>query len=122
MNRRRSSGMVLVAVLVVTLATWALLAAILTSAFLHYRLASGAERSAVAGAAADRWVAEVLAEARGGHAAAGAWPAARAPSDEGKCALTLVETHTAEAWWRVRVRADFEGATAWREGTAHAAP
>jgi hypothetical protein len=34
-------GFVLVTVLLLTLATWALLAAMLTTAFLHYRLALG---------------------------------------------------------------------------------
>jgi hypothetical protein len=62
-------GFVLVTVLLLTLATWALLAAMLTTAYLHYRLALGAERGAVAGAAAERAVADYLAAAGEAHAA-----------------------------------------------------
>jgi hypothetical protein len=59
-------GLVLVSVLFLTLVTWALLAAMLTTAFLHYRLALGAERGAIAGAAAERAVTEALVGAGGG--------------------------------------------------------
>jgi hypothetical protein len=119
---RGSRGFVLVSVLFLTLATWALLAAMLTTAFLHYRLALGAERGAVAGAAAERAVGTVLAVAGEARASGGAWPPPTPPAAEGACILELVEAAEAEAWYRVRVRAEFEGAVAWREGTVHAAP
>ena len=123
MNRGRTAhGFVLVAVLLLTLATWALLAAMLTTSFLHYRLALGAERGAVAGAAADLAVAEALAAAGEARATDGAWPAAMTPADVAACTLELVEAAQADGWYRVRVRASFEGALAWREGTVHAAP
>jgi len=115
-------GFVLVGVLLLTLATWALLAAMLTTAFLHYRLALGAERGAVAGAAAERAVAEALAAAGEARAAGGAWPAPAAPADVAGCELELVEVAQADGWYRVRVEAGFEGALAWREGTVHVAP
>ncbi|MFU8887009.1 MAG: hypothetical protein ACNA8N_00200 [Trueperaceae bacterium] len=118
-NRR---GLVLVGVLFLTLATWMLLAAMLTTAFLHYRLALGAERGAVAGAAAERAVAEALAAAGEARAAGGAWPAPATPSDVAACGLELVEVAQGDDWYRVRVQAGFEGAIAWREGTVHAAP
>jgi hypothetical protein len=113
--------MVLVAVLMVTIATWALLAMLLAQSFLHHRLAVGAERGAVAGAAAERAVAERLAEAAALRAATGAWPVGAQVADVGACRLDLVEVSAADGWWRVRVRAEFEGALAWREGTVHAA-
>lgn len=116
------SGFVLVAVLFLTLATWALLAAMLTTAFLHYRLALGAERGAVAGAAAERAVADALTAAGEARAADGAWPAPTAPDDVAACGLDLVEVAQAADWYRVRVQAGFEGAIAWREGTVHASP
>jgi hypothetical protein len=119
---RRGRGFVLVSVLFVTLATWALLAAMLTTAFLHYRIALGAERGAVAGAAAERAVAAVLAAAREARASGGAWPAPTQPAADGACFLELVEAAEDDAWYRVRLRAQFEGAVAWREGTVHAAP
>jgi len=115
-------GFVLVGVLFLTLATWALLAAMLTTAFLHYRLALGAERGAVAGAAAELAVGEALAAAEQAHATAGAWPAPEAPIDVAACRLELVEVAQADAWYRVRLQASFEGALAWREGTIHASP
>ena len=115
-------GFVLVGVLLLTLATWALLAAMLATAFLHYRLALGAERGAVAGAAAELAVAQALAAAGEAHATAGAWPAPEAPADVAACSLELVEVAQADGWYRVRVQADFEGALAWREGTVRAAP
>jgi len=115
-------GFVLVSVLFLTLATWALLAAMLTTAFLHYRLALGAERGAVAGAAADRAVAEALAVAGEARATAGAWPAPTAPTDIAGCGLELAEVAQADDWYRVRVQASFEGARAWREGTVRAPP
>ncbi len=120
MTARR--GFVLVGVLFLTLATWALLAAMLTTAFLHYRLALGAERGAVAGAAAERAVAEALAAAGETRAADGAWPAPTAPDDVAACDLELAEVAQADDWYRVRVQAGFEGALAWREGTVHAPP
>jgi hypothetical protein len=120
MTARR--GFVLVGVLFLTLATWALLAAMLTTAFLHYRLALGAERGAVAGAAAERAVAEALAAAGEARATQGAWPAPTAPDDVAACDLELVEVAQADDWYRVRVQAGFEGTLAWREGTAHASP
>jgi hypothetical protein len=120
MTARR--GFVLVGVLFLTLATWALLAAMLTTAFLHYRLAVGAERGAVAGAAADLAVAEALATAGESHAAGGAWPQPAPPGDVAGCGLELVEVAQADDWYRVRVQASFEGALAWREGTVHASP
>jgi len=115
-------GFVLVSVLLLTLATWALLAGMLTSAFLHYRLALGAERGAVAGAAADDAVATLLVAAGETRARDGAWPFPEAPDDYGACEVELVETAQAEGWYRVRVRGAFEGALAWREGTVHAPP
>jgi hypothetical protein len=119
---RTGAGFVLVTVLLLTLATWALLAAMLTTAFLHYRLALGAERGAVAGAAAEREVADALAVAGAARASDGAWPLPGDPDDLHGCSLELVEAAQADGWWRVRVRASFEGAQAWREGTVHAAP
>lgn len=115
-------GVVLAGVLFLTLATWALLAVMLTMAFLHYRLALGAERGAVAGAAAERAVAEILAAAGEARAVGGAWPSPTAPDDVAACGLELVEVAQADDWYRVRVRAGFEGALAWREGTVHAPP
>ncbi len=120
MTSRR--GFLLVSVLFLTLATWALLAAMLTTAFLHYRLALGAERGAVAGAAAERAVAEALAAAEETRVAAGTWPTPAPPTDAAACVLELVEVAQADDWYRVRVQASFEGALAWREGTVHAAP
>ena len=119
---RRGRGFVLVSVLFMTLATWALLAAMLTTAFLHYRLALGAERGAVAGAAAERAMGAFLAAAGEARASDGAWPAPTQPAADGACFLELVEAAEADAWYRVRLRAEFEGAVAWREGTVHAAP
>lgn len=115
-------GFVLVSVLFLTLATWALLAAMLTMAFLHYRLALGAERGAVAGAAAEGAVEAVLLAAGESRVADGAWPVPPAPTDDGACSLELVEVAQTDDWYRVRVQAGFEGALAWREGTIHAAP
>jgi Tfp pilus assembly protein PilX len=115
-------GFVLVTVLLLTLATWALLAAMLTTAFLHYRLALGAERGAVAGAAAERAVAEYLTVADESRGRNGIWPTPGEPHAADGCSLELVEAAQADGWWRVRVRASFEGTQAWREGTVHAAP
>jgi hypothetical protein len=115
-------GFVLVTVLLLTLATWALLAATLTTAFLHYRLALGAERGAVAGAAAERAVADYLAAAGEARDRDGAWPTPGEPRAADGCSLELVEAAHADGWWRVRVRGSFEGAQAWREGTVHAVP
>jgi hypothetical protein len=119
---RSDRAFVLVTVLLLTLATWALLAAMLTTAFMHYRLALGAERGAVAGAAAERAVAEYLTAAGEAHDRDGAWPTPGEPIAADGCSLELVESAQSTGWWRVRVRATFEGAQAWREGTVHAAP
>ena len=119
---RTAPGFVLVTVLMLTLVTWALLAAMLTNAFLHYRLALGAERGAVAGAAAEHAVADYLTAAGEARDRDGAWPAPAAPEDVHGCSLELVEAAQADGWWRVRVKGSFEGAQAWREGTVHAAP
>jgi hypothetical protein len=115
-------GFVLVTVLLLTLATWALLVAMLTTAFLHYRLALGAERSAVAGAAAERAVADYLTAAGAARDRDGFWPPPGEPQAADGCSLELVEAASADGWWRVRVRGSFEGAHAWREGTVHATP
>ena len=119
---RGDDGFVLVTVLLLTLATWALLAGMLTTAYLHYRLALAAERGAVAGAAADDAVAALLAAAGEARARDGAWPAPEAPADAGGCELALIDAAHADGWYRVRVRGAFEGALAWREGTVHAPP
>jgi hypothetical protein len=113
-------GMVLVAVLLLTLATWALLAALLTTAYLHYRLALGADRSAVAGAAAAEVVDALAAQATAHRAATGAWPAGVVADDRGACTLELTEAVDEGSRWRIGVRAGFEGAIALREATVHA--
>ncbi len=120
--RGGAQGAVLVAVLLLTAATWALLAALLGTAFLHHRLAQAAERAAVAGAAAEREVAAYLDDAERQRRGSGAWPTPQEPADLGACALALEEVATAAGWWRVRVVASFEGARAAREGTVHAPP
>jgi len=120
--RAAAHGAVLVAVLLLTLATWALLASLLTTAFLHHRLALAAERAAVAGAAATIEVAAYLDAAERHRSAWGGWPTPHAPADLGACRLDLVEVEAAAGWWRVRVASAFEGAVAAREGTVHAAP
>ncbi len=117
-NRRR--GMVLVAVLLMTLTTWALLAALLTTAFLHYRLALGADRGAVAGAAADEVVDALATQAATHRDATGAWPSSVAVDDRGTCTLMLTEVVDEGARWRIAVRSEFEGAIALREATVHA--
>lgn len=117
-GRRR--GIVLVSVLLLTLATWALLAALLTSAYLHYRLALGADRGAVAEAAAQRAVDALAAEARVHRAVTGAWPAGAAVDDAGTCTLDVAEVVDEGGRWRVAVRAGFEGAVSLREVTVHA--
>jgi hypothetical protein len=119
---RASSGFVLATVLLLTLATWALLAAMLTTAYLHYRLALGAERGAVAGAAAERAVADLMRTAGEERVRGGAWPTPSQPEAADGCGLELVEVAQSDGWWRVRIRGAFEGAQAWREGTVHAAP
>jgi Tfp pilus assembly protein PilX len=115
-------GFVLVTVLLLTLATWALLAAMLTTSFLHYRLALGAERGAVAAAAAERAVADYLNAAVEARDRDGSWPTPGAPQAVAGCILELIEAAEDDGWWRVRVRGSFEGTQAWREGTVHAAP
>jgi hypothetical protein len=119
MNENRR-GMVLVAVLLLTLATWALLAAHLTTAYLHYRLALGADRGAVAGAAAGEAVAALAAQAAAHHDATGAWPVGVLVADRGTCTLTLIEAVDEGVRWRVGVRGGFEGSLAVREATVHA--
>jgi len=118
----RSSGIVLVAVLLLTAATWLLLASLLTTAFVHHRLSLGAERAAVAGAAAERAVATYLDAADQARRLGQPWPSPVEPPDVGACSLDLVETGAGAGWWRVRVLGVFEGASAWREGTVHAPP
>lgn len=113
-------GLVLVAVLLLTLATWALLAALTASAYLHYRLALAADRGAVAGAAAVEAVDALSARALAHRAATGAWPGAVAVVDRGTCTLALSEAVDEGLRWRVGVRAGFEGALAVREATVHA--
>ena len=117
---KTSRGMVLVAVLLLTLATWALLAALLTTAYLHYRLALGADRGAVAGAAAAEVVNALAAQAEAHRDATGAWPASVAVNDRGTCTLALAEVVDEGPRWRIGVRAGFEGAVALREATVHA--
>jgi hypothetical protein len=113
-------GVVLVAVLLLTLATWALLAAHLTTAYLHYRLAVGADRGAVAGAAAAEAVEAFAAQALAHRGTTGAWPAGVAIDDRGVCTLELADVVDEGSRWRVGVRAGFEGALALREATVHA--
>ena len=112
--------MVLVAVLLLTLATWALLAALLTTAFLHYRLALGADRGAVAGAAATEAIDALAAQALAHRDATGAWPSSVAVDDRGTCTLELTEAVDEGPRWRIAVRSEFEGALALREATVHA--
>ncbi len=112
--------MVLVAVLLLTLATWALLAALLTTAYLHYRLALGADRGSVAGAAAAEAVDALVAQAAAHRDATGAWPTGVAVDDRGTCTLELTEVVDEGARWRIGIRAGFEGAIALREATVHA--
>lgn len=113
-------GMVLVAVLLLTLATWALLAALLTTAYLHYRLALGADRGAVAGAAAVEAVDALATQAAAHRDATGAWPPGVAVDDRGTCTLELAEVVDRGGSWRIGIRAGFEGAIALREATVHA--
>lgn len=117
---RARRGVVLVVVLLLTLATWALLAAHLTTAYLHYRLALGADRGAVAGAAAAEAIDALAVQARMHRQATGAWPAGVAVDDRGTCALEVTEAVAEGARWRIAVRAGFEGAFAVREATVHA--
>lgn len=119
MSRRRE-GVVLVAVLLLTLATWALLAAHLTTAYLHYRLALGADRGAVAGAAAAEAVDALAHQAAVHRQATGAWPSGIALVDRGTCTLELAAAVDEGRRWRVGVRSGFEGALALREATVHA--
>ena len=116
-NRR---GLVLAVVLVMTLATWALLAALTTSAYLHYRLALAADRGAVAGAAAVEAIDTLTARASAHREATGAWPGAIVVVDRGTCTLALIEVADEGPRWRIGVRAGFEGAVAVREATVHA--
>lgn len=120
MRRGGRRGMILVSVLLLTMATWALLAGMLGVAFLQYRLALGAERGVVAGAAAqaavDALSADALALVDGGHA----WPLHVVVAHEGTCERFVTDLTSTEAWWRIGVRATFEGAVAWREATVHA--
>lgn len=113
-------GMVLVAVLLLTLATWALLAALVTTAYLHYRLALGADRGAVAGAAAAEAVDALAAQAAAHRDATGAWPAGVMVDDRGTCTLELIDVVDEGSRWRIGIRAGFEGAIALREATVHA--
>lgn len=113
-------GFVLVAVLLLTLAIWALLAALLTTAYLHYRLAMGADRGAVAGAAAAEALGSLTAQATAHRDATGGWPIDVAVVDRGACTLELTEMVDEGARWRIGVRAGFEGAIAQREATVHA--
>lgn len=117
---RDRTGVVLVAVLLLTLVTWALLAALLTSAFLQYRLALGADRGTVAGAAAASAVATLAEQAAAHRRATGAWPSSVVVADRGACELTLVEAIPGAASFRVAVEGRFEGAIALREATVHA--
>ncbi len=113
-------GVVLVAVLLLSIATWTLLAALLTTAFLHYRLALGADRGAVAGAAALRAVEALVSQADAHRVVTGTWPAGVALDDTGSCTLDVIEAVGEGARWRIAVRAGFEGAIALREATVHA--
>ena len=113
-------GMVLVAVLLLTLATWALLAALLTTAYLHYRMALGASRGAVAGAAAAETVDTLTMRAATHHEATGAWPSTVLVDDRGTCTIEIAEVVDEGSRWRVGVRSRFEGAVALREATVHA--
>lgn len=110
----------LVAVLLLTVVTWALLATLLTTAYLHDRLALGADRGAVAGAAAAEAVDALTAQAAAHRGATGAWPASVAIADRGSCTLEVVEAVATGQRWRIGVRAGFEGALALREATVHA--
>jgi hypothetical protein len=112
--------MVLVAVLLLTLATWALLAGLLTTAYLHYRLAVGADRGAIAAAAAQEAVAALAEQARTTHAVVGSWPAGVTVDDLGACELEVAEVASSAGWWRVAVRGRFEGAVGLREATVRA--
>jgi hypothetical protein len=112
--------MVLVAVLLLTLATWALLAGLLTSAYLHYRLAVAADRGAVASAAAQEAVAHLAEHARTTQLAVGSWPAVALVDDLGVCQREVTEIASSASWWRVAVRGRFEGAVAVREATVRA--
>ncbi|MFN2321890.1 MAG: hypothetical protein ABR510_02890 [Trueperaceae bacterium] len=113
-------GMVLVAVLLLTLATWALLAALLTTAYLHYRLALGADRGAVAGAAANEAVDALATQATAHRQTTGAWPASATVDDRGTCTLELIEVVDEGPRWRIAVRGGFEGSIALKEATVHA--
>ena len=113
-------GIVLVAVLLLTLVTWATLAALLTTAYLHYRLALGADRGAVAGAAAAEAVESLATLAAEHRGATGVWPAGLTVYDRGACTLEITEAVDEGPRWRIGIRAGFEGAIALREATVHA--
>ncbi len=117
MKRAPREGMILVAVLLLTLATWVLLAAMLSVAYLQYRLALGAERGAVAGAAARATVDDLALEARTGRVAGDPWPTSVTVEDMGTCSLLVTDVTSNDTWWRIGVRATFEGAVAVREVT-----
>lgn len=119
-SARGDRGLVLASVLLLSLAMWVVLLGVLSTAFLHYRQAIGAERGAIAAAAARRAADGYLSAAAAARERDGAWPAmVDGPLDEGACVLELEEWVPEDTWYRVRVRAEFEDALAWQEGTVH---
>jgi hypothetical protein len=121
MSGHRASGTVLVAVLLISAVAWALLAAAITQAWVHTRLAQGAVHGAVAGAAADAELARWLALATSALATeTDAEPLPSDPPPIGACSFRLSTGPSGHGWRVVGVDATFRGAHARREGTARA--
>lgn len=114
------TGVVLIAVLLLSAVAWSLLAAALSQAWIHSRLVQGAVRGAVVTAAADAELARLLADMATGDPGFEAWqPPVDLPS-VGACFFAVEDVQIGDGWGLLQVSARFEGAAAYREGTVRA--
>lgn len=120
MTARDRSGAILVAVLLLSLATWTLLAGLLMTAYLEHQLALGADRSTVAKAAAAAAATRLGDEAIAWRSGTGQWPVAPTVETFGACDLELVGIAATDTWWRATVRGGYAGTVVSQEVTVHA--
>lgn len=114
------AGVVLVAVLLLSAVAWSLLAAAMTQAWLHARLAQGTLRGGVAGAAAEGEIQRLLAIIAADPAMATTLTLAAELLAVGGCTFDLIAVQPLGDGVIVTLDAHYQGASVRREGTVRA--
>jgi type II secretory pathway component PulK len=117
---RGEGGVVLIAVLLLSALTWALLASLFTTAWLQHRLQRAADDHMRAEHIAGAFLDEALERAHSEQVEVGRWPG-EAPEafQMGRCTLEVTAFEVTPLWWLLEVEVSVGGARLVRSGSVH---